>query len=285
MKATAREIISRGLSDASEELLRSETIKKGYIKELARLSVKDERELLRELFAAEGCSAELSSELKASVRLVGDGENGGILARLLTETYEALCGAVDDDAIFPDPSSADSSASFVSGSGADSAFDEFSRRFHLSAVHTSRISYSFDAVLDGDAGFCIIPVVSSNDGRLRSFYKMIDVYGMKIAAVVSVESSENIMRYALCKRDSRPIVSAPSHMEFSVPCSGSEAMAIARAAHALGNSLIDISSLPSERNGEIFSFTFKLGGAYKPFLLYLNLFHPSFTLIGIYDII
>lgn len=285
MKATAREIISRGLSDASEELLRSETIKKGYIKELARLSVKEEHDLLREFFAAEGCSSELSSELKASVKLIGDGENGGIFARLLTEAYEGLHGTVDDDVIFSESTSADTSASFVSGSGADAAFDEFSRKFRLSAVHTSRISYSCDAVLDGDAGFCIIPVMSTKDGRLRSFYKMIDVYGMKIAAVVSVESSENVMRYALCKRDSRPIVPAPSCIEFSIPCSGSEAMQIVRAAEALENSLLDISSLPSERNGEIFSFTFNLGSSYKPLLLYLNLFHPSFTLIGIYDVI
>ncbi len=285
MKTNEKDIIMRGLSDAAEELLRSETIKKGYIKELARLSVKEERELLRELFAAEGCSAELSAELKASVKLIGDGENGGIFAHLLTESYERLCGTLDDNAIFPEVSSADASASFVSGSGADSAFDEFSRKFKLSAVHTSRISYSCDAVLDGDAGFCIIPVMSSKDGRLRSFYKMIDVYGMKIAAAVSVESSENVMRYALCKRDSKPILSTPSHIEFSVPCSGSDAMEIAKAAQVLGNSLLDMSSLPSERNGEIFSFTFKLGGSYKPFLLYLNLFHPNFTLIGIYDVI
>lgn len=285
MKTSEKDIIMRGLSDASEELLRSETIKKGYIKELARIFVKDAGKELGEFFSADGISSELPFELKDELRLLGDGADAGIFSLFVTDLYENRFGAVEDELIFSEASSEGSTVSFVSGSGADSAFDRFSRKFRLSAVHTNRISYSCDAVLDGDADFCIIPVMSANDGRLRSFYKMIDMYGLKIAAAVSAFTSESTMRYALCKRDSKPIFSAPSRIEVSLPSTGDEALSLVKAAEALGSSLLEISSLPSERNGEVFSFTFRLGGSFKPFLLYLNLFYPSFNLIGIYDII
>ncbi len=284
MKTTDTDIIARGLSDASEELLRSETVKKGYIKELARLALIDEGDSVGELFSADGYGgAALSSSLKAAIGLVGNGASGGIFARFLTDVYEKRFGEVKDSLLFPEYDSVPASASFVSGSGADAAFEAFARHFHLSAVHTSRISSACDAVLDGDAGYCILPIVSGTDGRLRSFYRMIDVYGLKISATVTVESVENVMRYALCKRNSHPISPSPSRIELSVPCDGATALSLAKAAEALGHGLCEVSSAPSERNGEIFSFTFILGGSFKSFILYLNLFHPRFTLTGIYD--
>lgn len=284
MKASDTDIIARGLTDASEEFSRSETVKKGYIKELARLTVLDEGETLGEFFSADGCGAAADlSTLKTATSLLGNGASGGIFARFLAEVYENRFGEVKSAALFPESDPVPASASFVSGSGADAAFDAFARHFRLSAVHTGRISAACDAVLDGDAGYCILPVVSGTDGRLRSFYRMIDVYGLKISATVTVESAENVMRYALCKRNSLPLSPAPSRMEFSVPCDGKTALSLAKAAEALGHGLYEISSSPSERDGEIFSFTFILGGSFKAFILYLNLFHPRFTLTGLYD--
>lgn len=284
MKASDTDIIARGLTDASEEFLRSETVKKGYIKELARLVIIDEGEELGEFFSADGCGRSADSpSLKTATALLGNGASGGIFARFLTEVYEKRFGEVKSSALFPEGDPVPPSASFVSGSGADAAFDAFSRQFHLSAVHTGRISAACDAVLDGDAGYCILPVVSGTDGRLRSFYRMIDVYGLKISAAVTVASAENVMRYALCKRNSLPISPSPSRMEFSVPCDGATALSLTKAAEALGHGLVEISSAPSERDGEIFSFTFILGGSCRSFILYLNLFHPRFTLTGLYD--
>lgn len=284
MKASDIDIITRGLSDASEDFSRSETVKKGYIKELARLCVLEAGAAVDELFSADGCGSSVSSEpLKTAIKIVGNGASGGFFARFLSETYENRFGEIGNDALFAEEDSAMPSASFVSGSGADAAFESFARRFRLSAVHTGRIASACDAVLDGDAGYCIIPVMSAKDGRLRSFYRMIDVYGLKISATVTVESVESTMRYALCKRNSRPISKTPSRMEFSVPCDGKNALSLAKAAEALGHGLLEVSSSPSERDGEIFSFTFSLGGTYKPFIVYLNLFHPRFTLTGLYD--
>ncbi len=284
MKASDIEIISRGLTDAKEDKKRSDTVKRGYIKELARLVLADESELIGELFSADGYGGELSSpSFKSALPLLGDGEDGGIFSRLLSELYEDRCREITDAELFPEDDAAQQCAAFVSGSGADAAFDVFSRVFHLSAVNTGRIAAACDAVLDGDAGYCILPIVSSTDGRLRSFYRMINVYGLKIASTVTVESAENVMRYALCKLSSHPITDTPSHIELSVPCPGESALAIIKAAEVLGHRLYEISSYPSERDGEIFSFIFSLDGEYKSFLLYLNLFHPRFTLTGLYD--
>ncbi len=284
MNASDIDIISLGLADALEEHSRSETVKRGYIKEAARIAVSEEPELIGELFAADGYEAATPSALLSSLmKLVGDGDGGGLLAKYISEVFESRFGRIALSASFPDATDTDRSAAFVSGSGADAAYEIFARRFGLSAVHTGRISAACDAVLDGDAGYCILPVVSSKDGRLRSFYRMIDVYGLKISATVTVESAESTMRYALCGKNSAPVFSTPSGIELSVPCNGKSASSLIRAAEALGHTLSEVSSYPSERDGEVFSFTFSVGGEYNPFFLYLNLFFPHFTLTGIYS--
>ncbi len=284
MRSSDIEVILRGLSDANEEKIRSETVKKGYIKELARLIFAEGSETVGELFSADGYGGQpISDSFFSALSVIEEGEDRGIFAKLLTGLYESRIHEVSDTELFPEPDTAAMSAAFVSGSGADAAFDSFAHVFRLSAVHTGRISSACDAVLDGDAGFCILPVVSGRDGRLRSFYRMIDVYGLKISATVTVESSENVMRYALCKLNSRPLSGTPSRIEFSLPTDGNGALAVSAAATALGHSLFEISSFPSERDGDIFSFTFDVRGEYKSFLLYLNLFHPRFTLTGLYN--
>ncbi len=284
MEQSKISIITEGLRDASDDLRRSETVKLGYTKELARLA-------LHEL--GDGASAffEIGAELSPTAdtalsdvkKLVSEGESGAVFAGFISELYEKKYGTLpsysDGEELSPH------SAAFVSGSGADAAFDIFKHRLGLSPIHSERISSACDAVLDGDAGYCILPLKSGRDGRLRSFYRMMDVYDLKISAACVAGSDENMTRYALCGRSHKPIFAKPTHIEISAPATGTEALAVAASAKRLGHELTELSSTPSEHGGEVYSFTFTLHGDYRPFIFYMNIFHPRYTLTGLYSMI
>lgn len=284
MEQSKINIITEGLRDASDDLRRSETVKLGYTKELARLALCELGDTAALLFEI---GAELSPIADTAVsqvkKLMHEGENGADFARFISELYEKKYGALPS--YTAEKELVPHSAAFVSGSGADAAYDIFKHRLGLSPIHSERISSTCDAVLDGDAGYCILPLKSGRDGRLRSFYRMMDVYDLKISAACVAGSDENMTRYALCGRSHKPIFDKPTHIEISSPATGAEALAVAASAKRLGHELTELSSTPSEHGGEVYSFTFELRGDYRPFILYMNIFHPRYTLTGLYSVL
>lgn len=281
------DIIAQGLRDASDELYREKTVRRGYLKELARLSLRNIGGDYGELFSVgTEPSGAVSAVLDEVKKLAGRGESGAIYALYASELYEKLCGKLPSDITHAEAEEEPIlCAAFVSGSGADAAFEIFRRKLGLSPLHAERISGACDAVLDGDAGYCILPLKSGRDGRLRSFYRMMDVYDLKISAASVAGTDENTTRYALCSRSAKPLSPSPTHMELSSPANGAEALAIAEAARTMGHELFELSSSPSEHGGEVYSFTFALRGDYRPLILYLNIFHPRYTLTGLYNMI
>ncbi len=80
-------------------------------------------------------------------------------------------------------------------------------------VPSSNITYYADfnsvceAVYDGKADFCILPIENSTDGRLGGFYNLISKYELFICLASDVLSNdENVKtRFALCGKNTEPL--------------------------------------------------------------------------------
>lgn len=309
-------VIERGLEDSEDDILRGMTVKKGYEKELARLFLREVEHGARKLFVSElsdlyeVCPEDIADRMQ---KLAASGASGARLAKYITELYVGKFGTVDTEEIFATEQEDDTvdgeisasgnlnvkkfwTVAFVSGESADTAYRCFAEKPDITEkfrpVRVQRLSFACDSVVGGEADGVIIPIRNSVDGRLRSFYRMIDSYGLKIVSVCSVEtSSENEdteMRYALCMRSYRQFSPSPEFIEISLPATGEDVILIAEAAKELGWRTQEITSRPSERNGyNIYSFTFSSlsGMNCMPLILYMNIYHPGYTFIGLYDII
>lgn len=286
-------VIERGFRDASEDELRAATVRRGYEKELARLLLRELGEDARSLFVAEMPDMDEAEQAVFCVRtLISAGEAGARFAEYFTELYKRAFGQPKYSDVFARESDeegddASSGIALVSGGSIDLAYESFSKKLAfpetIYPIHTQRLNAACDAVAGGEAGYAIIPVKNASDGRLRSFYRMIGVYDLKIAAVCTVGADENAMRYALCTRNYRQFSENPEYFEISLPADGDEALTVASAARSLGYTLYEMSSSPSERDGEIYSFTFAAKRDPIPLILYMNLYHPRYTVLGIYD--
>ncbi len=277
-------IIANGLRDASDDMLRGSTVRLAYIKELARLTLSALGDEAAELYSANApLSPEAETILSEAGRIAPSGENGADLALSLHELYKLRFGEPVYNAPSSESGEKKNRTAFVSGGGADAALEIFRRSLKLTPMPAERISSACDAVLDGDADYCILPIKNKRDGRLRSFYRMIDMYDLKISAVATVGTDENVTRYALCGRSVTPITEHPKFIEISAPANGNEALLIAEAAKETGLGISEISFTPSERDGEIYSFVFTAGSGPLPFILYMNMYHPHYTLMGMYN--
>lgn len=288
-------VIVRGFRDASDDELRGGIVRRGYEKELARLLVRSLGREAAALFAVENSEIPDAEGVLTQVRgLAPSGASGARFAEYFSELYKKSFGSLrlgdmfvneaDEEGNSPSPGIA-----FVSGGSIDYAYKLFAEKLVFAEkptpIHTQRLSAACDAVMGTEAGYAIIPIRSAADGKLRSFYRVIDGYDLKIASVCTIGTDENEMRYALCMRSYRPFSEMPGYVEIALPADGEEALAAAVAAKALGYTLLDMSSAPSERDGEIYSFTFAAKRDPLPLVLYMNLYHPRYTLTGLYDIL
>ena len=88
-------------------------------------------------------------------------------------------------------------------------------------VPSSDITYYADfnsvceAVYDGKADFCILPIENSSDGRLGGFYNLISKYELFICLASDVSSNdENAKtRFALCGKNAEPITAYKKETE------------------------------------------------------------------------
>lgn len=177
----------------------------------------------------------------------------------------------------------------------ESAFLRFSR---LTQNPRSAYLQSFDAVCEevysGRSEYCILPIESSSEGRLNSFYSMIDRYELKIAAVCIVvhHDSQKFTKFALL---SKSISSHISHsgnkdliLEFRFTASEgglSPLIEILSAAKACDLKLQRLDSLPLPYNDEMLSYylSFNTGGSdLIPFLTFITLEFPQCDPLGVY---
>lgn len=157
---------------------------------------------------------------------------------------------------------------------------------------------SFDATCEnvhsGESEFCILPIETSNDGKLLSFYSMIDKYELKIMSTCTVNHQEDskFTKFALLGRS----ISLPQKsntlgkkLELRIsqaPNKESPIYEILLAAYNCNIQLCRIDSLPLSYNESKLSYyaVFDMHDAeLKAFITYLSLEHPQCYALGIYS--
>ncbi|MBQ8408716.1 MAG: hypothetical protein IJY39_07610 [Clostridia bacterium] len=87
---------------------------------------------------------------------------------------------------------------YLKNSYNDAAYMQFASLFNSPrAAYYGSVADVCESVYNGSCEYCILPVETSADGKLLSFYELILKYGFKITAVYDLQSEGGYTRYAL----------------------------------------------------------------------------------------
>ena len=184
---------------------------------------------------------------------------------------------------------------YIKNSYNDTAYLQFSTLLDSpKASYFTSVTDVCDSVYKGDCEYCILPVETSSDGKLLSFYELIFKYNFKIVSVYDLHSSNGYTRYALLSKRSGAQSSAirtktrNRHFEFAISSSDNVRLEdILCAAEFCSLKLRRIDTL-SIRHGEndketYFCPIFRADGAdMQTFLSFLTIDCPEFIPIGLY---
>ena len=205
--------------------------------------------------------------------------------RTLSDLIPFICG---EPKAFP--TGGERTVAFLRNAQAMRAFERFAKLLDgVSAVYENNFLNACESVYSGHATFAIIPVYSTADGRLNSFYRQIDKYNLSIVMTCEVDSDdgENTTTFALVYKellfkemDGEPVY------ECKITFDDLNMLAdIADAASYYGASLYSVEALPILFSGRTnaFSLVFGLQKAdFKGLFCYLALEYPQTAAIGIY---
>ena len=192
------------------------------------------------------------------------------------------------------PAGAHSKIAFVKNKYTDIAFEKFSSSVaNAKPVYSTSFKESCESVASGSCEFCILPIANSTDGRLISFYTLLDRYDLKICEVFSIEDeTAQSIYYARvgrsCKEPSyRHSLEQEFIFEFSILSSSADfTTPLLLAAEAAGARLISIDSIPIEYTSTLQSFFFSFSVSAKrmlPFRLFVAFSEQSSTPLGLYQ--
>lgn len=179
---------------------------------------------------------------------------------------------------------------------ADAAFRIFSEVIdNLSAVYESDFTSVCEEVYYGRADVCMLPLDSSRDAKLISFYRLIDKYELcpVFSCDVTTPDGNVTTRYALLKRaftlPTKERLDAPGLclFEFNItPDECSPLCDVLAAAKECGLTLYKVDSMPLSYSSSEFAYDviLKIGSAdgLDAFALFLALAVPQYEPIGIY---
>jgi prephenate dehydratase len=198
----------------------------------------------------------------------------------------------------PCPQSAKGRISYVKNNFTDSAYLAFSR-----SLQAPRCAYSdsfetiCEDVFNGESEFCILPIETSVDGRLFSFYSLIDRYELKISGVCTVnhQGGSKFTRFALLCRtlgasEHLKLLSGKSTMlELRIAQSQADTAPfydVFKAADACGMPLLRVDSRPLPYNDSLLSYyaVFEVSRSdLQAFFTYIALEFPQCYALGIYS--
>ena len=203
----------------------------------------------------------------------------------LTDLVPFICG---EPAAFP--FGGERTVAFLRNGQAMRAFERFARLLDgVSAVYENNFLNACESVYTGHATFAIIPIYSTADGRLNSFYKQIEKYSLSIVMTCEIDSDdgENTTTFALVYKDLlfKEIEGEPVY-ECKITFDDLNMIAdIADAAAYYDATLYSVEALPILFSGRTnaFSLVFGLQNAnFKGSFSYLALEYPQTAAIGIY---
>lgn len=164
----------------------------------------------------------------------------------------------------------------------DRAFEIFS-----GVLRDARAAYphSFQAaceeVTGGSCEYCILPLESSAEGRLRAFTALIEAYGLHIAATCAVSVGDGrSTRYALLRQSPAVLRSneaAPRLLEIRCDLADRSPCDLLTGAERCG-----LQPLRTELDRARFSAVFAPGGDLPAFLLFLSMAYPHFEIVGLF---
>jgi len=205
--------------------------------------------------------------------------------RSLDELIPLVCGDLGEM-----PRKKEKTVAFLRNGQAMSAFECFAKPLGgVSAVYESNFLSACEAVYTNHATYAIIPIFSTSDGRLNSFYRQIEKYELSIIMTCEIDSDdgENTTTFALVYKD-RVFVRGEGEpiYECKINLDDLNMLAdLADAAAYFGAELYSAEALPmafSGRNNTLaLIFGLKnanLGG----FFTYLALEYPQTATVGIY---
>ena len=205
--------------------------------------------------------------------------------RSLSELIPMVCGELAEM-----PTAKEKTVAFLRNGQAMRAFECFAKSLGgVSAVYESNFPSACEAVYSNHATYAIIPIFSTMDGRLNSFYRQIEKYELSIVMTCDVDSDdgESSTTFALVYKD-RLYAQAEGEplYECKINLDDLNMLAdLADAASYFGAELYSAETLPvafSGRNNTIaLIFGLKnanLGG----FFTYLALEYPQTATVGIY---
>lgn len=191
------------------------------------------------------------------------------------------------------PEQAVGRVSYQKSSFADDAYLCFAE--HIGGIHssyTSGFAQACEDVYNGLSEYCILPIASTPEGTLSSFFRLIDRYDLKIFATCTVTEANPAKRtcFALLRKD---LIPSPrqegKERSFSLILPQGidpDAADLLLSARLCGLELHGLDSVLPTEVGEPFSlrYTFTVNDAgLAAFLLYLAMDAPHYRPIGIYS--
>ena len=199
---------------------------------------------------------------------------------------------LDPDADPTDTASVTNRVIYHKSSYTDEAFLCFSKELgQAQASYANGFPACCEAVYNGEAEYCILPVESSSEGLLNAFTSLILRYDLKITASCDVYSgaAARSTRFALLRKRILPLLKLKNHecyFECALPqAEPLEIAGILLAAELCGLRLCRTITLPTPEASEQAEshFMFRTNDAdLHSFLFYLAMETPHYTPIGYY---
>lgn len=189
---------------------------------------------------------------------------------------------------------------YMKNNYADAAYLMFSKSISAPrSLYLSSIQAVCEEVYSGSCEYCILPIETDVDGKLMTFYSMIDKYELKIHSVCTVRYSDNqsFTKFALLKKSisGTGIFNASQAylnkrmLEVKISQTSqndSPLYDILKAADICSLKLLRVDSLPLSYNKDLLGYyaVFSINQAdFKTFLIYLMIEFPQSYVIGFYS--
>ena len=192
-----------------------------------------------------------------------------------------------------EPAVRDRRVSFVRGNGPGRAFERFAKYVPgVLAEYEDDFRRALEAVANGETTFAIVPIENSFDGRLNSFYRLMEKYALSIVLAANIPSDdyESSTKFALVYKK-LDVIEAEGEDFFECKITlrdPAELADIINAASYFSADVCKVYSLPLSSGGRENSFDiiFGLDGAnYAGLFCYLMLKYPHLSPIGVYTLL
>ena len=189
-------------------------------------------------------------------------------------------------------SAAEGRVAYVKNRRNDDAYLAFAKSIKgARAEYVSSFQDACEAAADGGCEYCIIPIENDADGKLYSFYRLLDRYGLKIHEITRASSEDGTQGivFALVSASIKPYLRGKENkrFEFSVVGEGADFVCdVLSAVSAIGARLYSVATLPVRYDEKSCRCYFSADVEPKqllPLALYLSLEFHGYTALGLYQ--